>query len=342
MIRKNTTFLIYIFLSLFITINFSFAKENRKLLNGVSVAMNIHDKTPHGMPQQRINKDVLVRYFKQQLKEYLQKTPYPIFFRPVDPRLNITITVKGDRQSRKYYLSTKASLDEAMEEWQIEYSDYWDKEKNIDLVKKTEKYIEEVTEIVALGNQVVGWGSLSSEVENINRKNVDEWKQELADAKKVLVQAKEFASISGTIKQSLNSVASEFAKYYQLVKQHEQEYTEQATEIEKLSKQLGSISDTSSPRNEKKVYTETRQQSSGNILYETGSMISLHNHSDTAVAIYKDETLGYITKLLTNEIKATVIDYRSISGKPLVYKVRINLKDGSEYTGWIPEGVIKK
>lgn len=76
--------------------------------------------------------------------------------------------------------------------------------------------------------------------------------------------------------------------------------------------------------------------------YETGSTVSLHNDADTSIALYKDQALTNTMILFRNGIKATITDYRISPDKPTAYKVRILLKDSSEYIGWIPEGVIKE
>ncbi len=87
--------------------------------------------------------------------------------------------------------------------------------------------------------------------------------------------------------------------------------------------------------------TEPKPKPRKNIFYETGSTIKLHNPSDTTVAIYKDESLGNITSLFTNGIGATITEFKTFPDKPIAYKVQILLKDGSKYTGWVPENVIR-
>lgn len=128
--------------------------------------------------------------------------------------------------------------------------------------------------------------------------------------------------------------------------------------------------------------------SATNNLYETGTMIKLHNPSDTVVAIYKHNTLDKVTNIFHNSKKVEVIDsqpsrykihallndgteytgwitsdqmsggdikntfrngtpakiiqYKQLPDKAVVYKVLVTLKDTTQYTGWIPEGVIRK
>ena len=89
-------------------------------------------------------------------------------------------------------------------------------------------------------------------------------------------------------------------------------------------------------------YTEHETMVSSNILYEIGTMIKLHNPSDTTIAIYKDEALGNITNLFTNGIKAKIIDFKVVPDKTIIYKVLILLKDGSKYTGWISGNIISQ
>ncbi|MGR3301005.1 MAG: hypothetical protein ACUZ8I_00735 [Candidatus Scalindua sp.] len=340
MLRKNVTLIIYIVLCLCITINTCFAKETRKWFTGVYVVVKIHDKTPHGMTRYRINKDVLAKHFKGQLTEILNSTQYSISFRSTDPHLIIDVTITGKPLISKYNIITNASLDDGMEEWEVGFVDYWDKQKNIAPVRRYEEYIKSTKKIIALGRQVVGYGSASSEVEEIYKGKVEELKDDLARAKKMLAEAKKNATITGTIKQMLNTIASEFVQYYRLVRQYEYEFTQQATEIEDLQNQLED-GYASVPRQETRRYVEPRSPAGRNVLYETGNIIKLHNPADTCFTIYKTPALKNSIILFLNGIPAKVIDYKALRGEPIVYKVHIVLKDGSEYTGWVPEGAIK-
>ena len=76
--------------------------------------------------------------------------------------------------------------------------------------------------------------------------------------------------------------------------------------------------------------------------YEIGYTIRLHNPSDTTVAIHKDESLGDITNIFTNGINAVIMESKKFPDKPIAYKVRILLKDGSKYVGWISGNIISR
>jgi predicted Zn-dependent protease len=89
-----------------------------------------------------------------------------------------------------------------------------------------------------------------------------------------------------------------------------------------------------------KSYIESKRQFRKNVLYEIGYTIELRNPSDTTVAIYKDESLNNIKKLLANGISAIVIDFKEFTDKPVVYRIKTFLKNGSEYTGWVSENVV--
>ncbi len=337
--KRNVSLPIYVCVIFCIILNACLAEDTRKFFNGVSVVVKVTYKTPRGMHQYRINKEALTKHFKDQLAEILMSTQHSISFRPTDPHLIIDITIKGDNSSKKYYIITVASLDDGLEEWDVGFSDYWNKEKNLAPVRRYEEYIKRTKKILALGNQVVGYGSSSSEVEDIYKGKVEELKDDLAEAEKMLAEAEKKTGITYTIKQSLSSIAAEFSKYYLLARQYEQEYTRQATETEELRDQLGE-GEAAPPQQEINRYTELRSPAGKNVLYETGSIIKLHNQADTAVAIYKDESLSNLTNLFSNGIKATIIDYKALRDKSVVYKVRILLQDGDEYVGWVPEGVI--
>lgn len=114
-------------------------------------------------------------------------------------------------------------------------------------------------------------------------------------------------------------------------------------EIAELIEQLEGKEDSEpTQQQENKHYTEPEKQSARNILYETGTTIKLHNPADTVVAIYKDPALRNMTIFFTNGISATVLDYTLNEGKQTIYNVRIKLKDGSEYKGWVPENIMSR
>lgn len=199
------------------------------------------------MPRHRINKNVLINHFKHQLTERLKTTPNTIVFRSSDPRLSINITIKGNRLIKKYNIIINASLYEGAEEWQTKTSDYWDKEKNMGPVRRAEGYIKHTKRIIGLGKEMVGYGSFSSEIEKIDRENVEEEKENLAKAEKMLAEAKKNSGISGTIKQMLSSIATEFSQYYRCAKQHERYYKHNTAQTEELRNQLGTTAETSTP-----------------------------------------------------------------------------------------------
>ncbi|MGR3293057.1 MAG: hypothetical protein ACUZ9M_03455 [Candidatus Scalindua sp.] len=74
--------------------------------------------------------------------------------------------------------------------------------------------------------------------------------------------------------------------------------------------------------------------------YEVNSTVTLHDPTDTSAVIYRNHALTDAIIAFTNGIDAKIIDYKSLPDKPVVYKVRVDLLDGSVYTGWIPEGSI--
>ncbi len=341
MIKTITTSIAIIFLIHCVFLKTCPAKETRKWLNGVHVVVMAHDKTPHGMTGHKIKKDVLVTHFKEQLKEQLKTSQYSIQFRSTDPHLKIDITITGDRETKIYNIVTKASLDAGAEEWKAEASDYWDKQKNVSKVRKAEEVVKYTKRILFLDKEMVGIGSFSSNIEKIDRENVEEGENKLAKAEKALVKAKKDASLTGTIMQSLNTIASRFSQYYQLVKQYEQEYTRQATETEALQYQLGTVANTYTPQNGEDMYREARIHIPTGILYEAGGTATLYNQADTCFAIYGDPEITNAIILFTNDIDAKIIGYKSLPDKPVVYQVLIALQDGSEYTGWVPEGIIQ-
>lgn len=77
-----------------------------------------------------------------------------------------------------------------------------------------------------------------------------------------------------------------------------------------------------------------------NIFHETGSTVKLFNPFDTTVEIHKDSTLSNVMNIFTNGISAMIVGSKKHPDKLTVYKVRILLKDGSKYIGWISENSI--
>lgn len=93
-------------------------------------------------------------------------------------------------------------------------------------------------------------------------------------------------------------------------------------------------------RESKPFYRKSKTTKSSGRIFNINDIITLSSPSDTVVAIYKDESLDQITRMFTNGIEAKVIDYKSLPDKPVVYKIQISLQDGTEYTGWVTEGVL--
>lgn len=312
-------------------------------LKGVYVYLEIYDKTPQGMTIPRLNKNSLIKHVQKQLENSIGRERNIRLSQTVlDPHLVIDITIKGNYKEKKYYITTNASMKQNVAEWHVQTTDYWDKQKNIGPVRTAEKAIKKAERDLKY-HQLSLNESLSIYYTDSTRyfyqSEIEMYKAALDKAEKQLAVAKKNYGISYTIKQTLTNMTSSFFTDYSLAMIYQKEFEKTEKETAELISQLGE-EDITLPQQITKRYVESRSPAGKNVLYETGTIIKLRNSSDTVVAIYKDESLDNIKNLFINGTDATVLEYKFNHGKQSIYRIQVLLKDGSEYTGWIPGNVI--
>ncbi|MFV1977603.1 MAG: hypothetical protein ACC651_17825 [Candidatus Scalindua sp.] len=323
-------------------------------LKGVYINLNIYNKTPPGMNMARINKNRLIRHVQKQLKNSIgREMDLRLTQSTIDQHLLIDIIIKGNREEKKYLITTKASMKQNEVEWHVKTTDYWDRGKNAGALEQANNRVKQAEvkleydqavinyETVTLGG--ITYNKIVLESDRIYYQNeIKKDKTLIAEANKALATAKKIYSFSGTIEQTLTQITSIFFNDYTLAKTYKEEFDERKMETAALLNQLNEEkTQIASPPTESS-YSEFKDNSRKNILYESGTAATLHNPSDTVVAVYKGASLKNIMNMFTNGIAATITDYKVFPDKPTAYKIRILLKGDTEYTGWIPANVIRK
>ncbi len=227
-----------------------------------------------------------------------------------------------------YYADIEATTQRGKYKWLSEQSCSWQ--------KKTDNSIKKLESLISLKKQALNMGSFVEAMDMA--KNI------IKSDYKLLYEKKRRLTFQYAIEQTLNEIVDNFAGDYVLTNglpdglEYQLGYEE---EIE-LEYQPGYEEETVSLQQKDERYVESKTLSRANILYEKGNTIKLRNPTDTVFALYKDDSLSNITNLFSNGIKASIIDYKALPDKPVVYKIQIPLKDGSEYIGWVSESVISK
>ena len=346
MVKAKIILSIATFLLINLPLNTSYADSDIAALGnlkGIYVNLKINDRTPQGVPKQRIDKKKLLKYVEKELINTIGKERGIRLFKAIDPHLNVEVIIEGqehhaaDRlQKYMYYVTVKASLERNAVEWYREHTAPW---------SENAKYINAAKKRVKIASENVAKAKKNTKG---RRKNsfaytfLEVYKTNLINAKKNLVNTINRYAIGRTAEVILKTIVFQLTSDYKVAKNIESEYKKKEQEVEELSKQLGDEEETISLQQKDERYVESKVLSRANVLYEIGNTIKLRNPSDTVFALYKDESLSNITNLFSNGIKASIIDYKALPDKPVVYKIQIPLKDGSEYIGWVSESVISK
>lgn len=341
---KHIKILIIIFFLNYFSLNTVYSDiEALGNLKGVFVTLKIYDKTPQDMIMPHFDKSKLLKHINDELTDLFRNTQnFKVYKIPnITPRLDINITIKGDRDIKEYYINTEARLKQGSAEWYEQIHRNWDKQTSMLPVRAAEKVVLEAKK--NLEQEQVYYNELnnySSEWIYYNTKRqIGKYRDTLLIAKKQLFQKKKAATFFSAMKLTLTAINISFSTDHILVRKYEKEYEKKQKEMEELISQLEE-KDPAPQQQEAKRYIKPVTKPSRNIFYETGIIIKLRNTSDTIVEIYKDESLKNITNLFTNGISAEVTNYKALSNGSFIYKVLIQLKDGTEYTGWIPENII--
>ncbi|MGR3302955.1 MAG: hypothetical protein ACUZ8I_10695 [Candidatus Scalindua sp.] len=346
MVSKKIILSIVTFLLINLPLNTSYADSDIAALGdlkGLYVNLKINDRTPQGIPKQRIDKKRLLKYVEKELINTIGKERGIRLFKSIDPHLNVKVTIEGEEHHASdrvkkymYYVTVKASLERNAAEWYREYTKSWvENTKYINAAKKSVKTASE--NVVKAKKETIGKPKSS-----LAYTFLEGYKTNLTYAKKSLANTIERYAIRRTAEGMLGRIAYALAHDYKVAKKIESEYKKKEQEIEELSNQLGYEEETITLQQKDDRYVESKTLSRANVLYEIGNIIKLRNPSDIVFALYKDDSLSNITTLFTNGIKATIMDYKALPDKPFAYKIQMFLKDGSEYIGWVPESVISK
>ena len=311
-------------------------------LKGVYVNLKVRERVPHGMVLPRINRVVLSKHIKNELTELFRYAKgFKIYNTPsIVPHLNVAVTIEGISQRKGYNITTKASLKQEGLEWWEQITGPWSKQSVREPIKEAEKAVKSAEKNLKSEQIYLGEVMYSEWIRNKSRGRIERYKTILANAEKRLAEVKKDSSLLSRIKLSITTVNTAFLIDYTQAWVHEKEFEKTERETAELLNQLEQKKEVTSSGS-KEHYIKYGSRSRLNILYETGNIVRLHNPSDTTVAIYKDESLSNITNIFTNGIGATVIEFKTFPDKPIAYKVQILLKDGSEYTGWVHENVIR-
>ena len=346
MVNAKIILSITTFLLINLPLNTSYADSDIAALGnlkGVYVNLKINDKTPQGIPKQRIDKKRLSKYIEERLINTIGKEKGIRLFKAIDPHLNVKVIIEGQElhaaagpKKYKYYVTVKASLERNASEWYREHTVLWTEN-----TKVINQHKERVRKAIVKLNKAKkakapsGFDQKSYRTAEINRAT-----HELASEKRSLALWAKMQDIGKKAEEKLGLIAQQLWGDYKRAKRKEDEYKKNEQEVEELSNQLGDEDEAISLQQKDDSYVESKTLSRANVLYEIGNSIRLRNPSDTSVALYKDELLSNITNLFSNGIKASIMDYKALSDKPVVYKIQLFLKDGSEYIGWVPESVI--
>lgn len=346
MVSNKIILTIVTFLLINIPLNTSYADSDIAALGnlrGIYVNLQINDKTPQGIPKQRIDKKRLLKYIEGSLINTIGKEKGIRLFNAIDPHLNVKVIIEGQElhaaagpKKYKYYVTVKASLERNASEWYREHTVLWTEN-----TKVINQYKESVRKAIVKLNKAKKASYRLDQKSNHTAK-INRATQELALEKGTLALWTKMLDIEKKAEEKLGLIAHELRNDYIRAKRKEVEYKKNEQEVEELSKQLGYEEETISLQQKEERYVESKIFSRANVLYEIGNIIKLRNSSDTVFALYKDESLSNITNLFTNGTKATIMDYKALPDKPFVYKIQMFLKDGSEYVGWVSESVINK
>lgn len=346
MVSKKIILTIATFLLFNLPLNTSYADSDIAALGnlkGIYVNLKIYDKTPQGIPKQRIDEKRLLKYIEERLINTIGKGKGIRLFKAIDPHLNVKVIIEGQElhaaagpKKYKYYVTVKASLERNASEWYREHTVLWTEN-----TKAINQHKERVRKAIVKLNKAKkakapsGFDQKSYRTAEINRAT-----HELALEKETLALWTKMYDIEKKAEEKLGLIAQQLWGDYKKAKRKEDEYKKNEQEVEELSNHLGYEEETISLQQKGERYVESKTISRANVLYETGNTIKLRNPSDTVFALYKDESLSNITNLFSNGIKASIIDYKALHDKPVVYKIKILLKDGPEYTGWISGDII--
>ena len=313
-------------------------------LKGIYVNLKINDKVPQGIPKQRIDKKRLLKYIEKELINTIGKERGIRLFKAIDPHLNVEVIIEGQElhaadgpKKYKYYVTVKASLERNASEWHLEHTELWT--ENTKIINMWEKNVREAIVRLDKAKKAKAPSGINQKTYRTNEINYATSK--LALAKKMLASSIKTYTIGSAAELGFKIIASRLRVDYKVANKLKKEYEKKEKETEELLSQLEAKEETNSTQPDEQ-YIEYESRYRLNILYEIGNTIRLHNPSDTSVALYKDESFSNITILFSNGIKASIMDYKVLPDKPVVYKIKILLKDGSEYIGWVPESVISK
>lgn len=346
MVSKKIILSIATFLFINLPLNTSYADSDIAALGdlkGIYVNLKINDRTPQGIPKQRIDKKKLLKSIEKQLINTIGKERGIRLFKSIDPHLNVNVIIEGqehhttDRLKKyMYYVTVEANIDRNASEWYKEYTESW--EENTYLMNLSKELVRSARVRLNEAKKAKAPNNFDQKSWRTNKINVAT--RDLASAKRGLANTIKNFGIERTAANMLGKIASNLTRDYQAAKRIEDKYKKEEQEVEGLSKQLGYEEETISLQQKEKRYVESKNLSRANVLYETGNTIKLRNPSDTVFALYKDDSLSNITNLFSNGIKASIMDYKALPDKPVVYKIQMFLKDGSEYIGWVPENII--
>jgi hypothetical protein len=310
-------------------------------LKGIYVNLKINDRTPPGMPRQRIDKKKLLKYVEKKLTNTIGKERGIRLFKSIDPHFNVKVIIEGQEhhsadklQTYMYHVTVEASLERNAAEWYQEYTESW--EKN---AKRINSAKESVRKAKSRLNKAKKAPYLLSQKSSHTR-GINSAARHLAYTKKSLASTIERYAIRHTAEGMLGKIIYALAKDYRIAKKMENEYKKNEQEVEELRNQLGYKEETITSKQKNKRYVKSENLSLKNILYEIGNTIKLRNPSDKVFAFYKDDSLSNATNIFTNGINATIMDYKALPDKSFVYKMQMFLKDGSEHIGWVPESNI--
>lgn len=237
-----------------------------------------------------------------------------------------------------YNVTVKASLERNASEWYREHTVLWT--ENIEVMNRYKENVRKA--IVRLNKAKKAKAPSGLDQKSYRTAEINRAASNLASERRSLALLTKIYDIEKKAEDKLGFIAQQLWDDYKKAKRKEDEYKKNEQEVEELSNQLGYEEETVSLQQKDDRYVEPKTLSRVNVLYETGNTIKLRNTSGTVFALYKDESLSNITNLFTNGIKATIMDYKALPDKPVVYKIQMFLKNGSEYIGWVSESVISK
>jgi hypothetical protein len=209
-------------------------------LNGIYVNLKINDRTPQGVPKQRIDKKKLLKYVEKELINTIGKERGIRLFKSIDPHLNVKIIIEGqehhavDRLTKyMYHVTVEASLERNTAEWHREHTESWtENTKSINVAKKRVK---------AASNSVIKAkkDTIGKPKNSFAYSFLKVYKTNLINAKKNLANTIERYAIRRTAEGMLKKIALDLVRDYRVAKNIEDEYKKREQEIEELSNQLG-------------------------------------------------------------------------------------------------------